>query len=109
MTDIIDIIVIIEALAVLPLAFLALLTVKHLSDAADFASKEDWLFRAVRRIVYYLTFITLYLIVLAVISTFGEPLSVRFPWVRALNGALFLGIVGCAGYLGVEIRRHREG
>lgn len=109
MNDIIDVLVVIEALLVIPLAYLALLTVKHLADAAGFAEEDDWLFRAVRRIVYYLTGVTLYLIVLAIVATFGEPLSTAFPPIRVVNGLLFLGIVGCAGYLGVEIRRHREG
>ena len=103
----IEVLVALEVLAVIPLAILSLRTVKHLSEARPFAGQDDWLLRAVTRIVYYLTAITLYLIVLTAIGLSGFRLTEEFPWMRPVNGLLFLGILGCAGYLGIEIRRHR--
>lgn len=103
-----NVIVALEVAAGLVIAWLNQREVRFLEDRVKplLADDEDLpLFDALTGRAKYVTFVAIYLLALTALGAFIGPLSDHFPPMRAINGALFLGLLAGPRVIGGALRR----
>lgn len=99
---------VIAAIVLTVLNIREVLFLRSLSQAEEGDKDELWLLAAIAARQTYLTFVGIYLLLLSAAgAVWNITWTEEFPWMRPLNGLIFLGIIAGPFYLGHQMRKKR--
>ena len=101
-----NVLLVAETIAFVYVLFRTNRSLHRLDEAAANAPDTDWLLRGVRFYVRFCYWVAIYLLLMVGLGAIVGPLTVHYPLIRPLNGALLLGILSGGYWLDRGIRIH---